>query len=92
MNPATEASSAPSADASLSLAQLENGASATVERFVGASDVILQRLVEMGIAVGSSVRVVRRAPLGGPLEVEVGSFHLALRRSEAERVLVRRVD
>ena len=41
------------------------------------------RLMEMGLLLGTEVRFVRRAPLGGPLELEVRGFHLSLRQSEA---------
>jgi ferrous iron transport protein A len=41
------------------------------------------RLMELGLLPGTEVRFVRRAPLGGPLEVEVRGFHLSLRQSEA---------
>lgn len=46
------------------------------------------RLMEMGILEGTVVRVVRRAPLGDPLEVEVRGFHLSLRATEAGRIEV----
>jgi len=47
-----------------------------------------QRLLEMGLVDGSEVRVVRTAPLGDPLEVEVLGYQLTLRRSEAAAILV----
>lgn len=49
------------------------------------------RLLEMGLLVGTTVEVVRFAPLGDPLELKVRGYHLSLRRHEAERILVRRV-
>jgi len=52
------------------------------------SGTIHQRLCEIGLVPGVDVRLVRSAPLGDPLEVEVGRFHLALRRAEARRVFV----
>jgi ferrous iron transport protein A len=47
-----------------------------------------QRLLEMGLVDGSDVRVVRAAPLGDPIEVEVLGYALTLRRSEAAAILV----
>jgi len=47
-----------------------------------------QRLLEMGLVDGSEVRVVRTAPLGDPIEVEVLGYALTLRRSEAAAILV----
>lgn len=46
------------------------------------------RLMEMGLLPGTQIRFVRRAPLGGPLEVEMRGFHLSLRAKEAERIRV----
>ena len=42
-----------------------------------------QRLMEMGLLPGTSVRVVRLAPLGDPIDLEIRGYHLSLRKSEA---------
>ena len=47
-----------------------------------------QRLMEMGLIEGSEVKVLRVAPLGDPIEVEVQHYQLSLRKAEAERVEV----
>lgn len=44
---------------------------------------VARRLMEMGFVPGTTVRLVRTAPLGDPIEVEVGAVHLTLRRAEA---------
>ena len=46
------------------------------------------RLMEMGIVPGASVRVVKSAPLGDPIQVMVRDYHLALRREEASSIHV----
>ncbi len=46
------------------------------------------RLAEMGFTHGAPVCVVRSAPLGDPLEVEVRGYRLCLRRAEAAEILV----
>ncbi len=46
------------------------------------------RLMEMGIVPGAPVRVLRTAPLGDPIQVCVRNYHLALRRVEAQTVMV----
>lgn len=48
----------------------------------------VQRLLDMGLTRGSTVEVVRRAPLGDPLEVRLRGFRLTLRRAEAEQITV----
>lgn len=42
------------------------------------------RLLEMGITPGIEVEVVRRAPLGFPIEIKVRGYLLSLRESEAK--------
>jgi ferrous iron transport protein A len=46
------------------------------------------RLMEMGLLVGTPVELVRFAPLGDPVEIKVRGYHLTLRKSEAEQILV----
>jgi ferrous iron transport protein A len=48
-----------------------------------------RRLLEMGFVSGTALRVVRLAPFGDPMQVELRGYHLSLRRSEARSVLVR---
>lgn len=42
-----------------------------------------QRLREMGVIEGTVVTVIRVAPLGDPMEIEVMGYFLSLRKSEA---------
>lgn len=44
------------------------------------------RLLEMGFVPGTSVEVVRFAPLGDPIEVRVRGYHLSVRRVEARGI------
>ena len=47
-----------------------------------------RRLMELGLLPGTSVRVVRRAEIGGVLELEVRRARLTVRTSEASLVFV----
>ena len=49
---------------------------------------VSRRLMEMGVVPGAPVCLIKAAPLGDPLEVRVRGYHLALRRSEAQTILV----
>ncbi len=49
---------------------------------------ITRRLTELGLAPGRQVVYLRNAPLRDPLEVQIGSTFLSLRRSEASMVAV----
>jgi len=69
------------------LSELNVGSSAHVREFnlTGTSGL---RLREMGLLVGSVLTLVRAAPMGDPLEIKVRGYHLSLRKSEAEHILV----
>ena len=47
---------------------------------------VKRRLVDMGLVAGTSVKVLKYAPLGDPIELKVKGFNLSLRRSEAALV------
>ncbi len=49
---------------------------------------VARRLMELGILPGTEVEMVRRAPLGDPLEITVRGIHLSLRKSEAKHIEV----
>ena len=73
--------------APIKLSDLAIGASAVVREFPKSGTAFL-RLREMGLLAGTSLTLVRAAPMGDPLEIKVRGYHLTLRRSEAEHVLV----
>jgi ferrous iron transport protein A len=50
------------------------------------------RLMEMGLLVGTSVELVRFAPLGDPVEIKVRGYHLTLRKHEADQIWVSAVE
>jgi len=70
------------------LAALAPGGEAEVLS-VDASDPVGRRLVALGLAAGTRVRVLRRAPLGDPTLYELRGFQLSLRQSEALRVRIK---
>lgn len=41
------------------------------------------RLMEMGLIEGAELQLVRRAPLGDPVQIRLGDYDLSLRNSEA---------
>ena len=70
------------------LDQLEIGEEAQVVSITDSSP-ISKRLMEMGVVPGVSVKVIKTAPFGSPLEIKVKGYHLALRKSEAETIQVK---
>ena len=49
---------------------------------------VRRRLLEMGLCPGVTLEVLRRAPLGDPLEVRVRGYLLSLRLDQATQVTV----
>lgn len=71
----------------LKLSVLSIGIPAVVRDFPKQGSAFL-RLREMGLLPGTPVTLVRTAPLGDPLEIKLRGYHLTLRKSEAEHILV----
>jgi ferrous iron transport protein A len=71
------------------LGELPRGARAVVDT-VGGERPFRRRLMEMGLTPGTAISLVNVAPLGDPLEIELRSGRLSIRRHEAAMVLVRR--
>ncbi len=76
-------------DGLLTLDELKVGEEARIVKILG-NGAFKQRLLEMGFVPGTKVKVVRYAPLEDPVEYEVKGYRVALRREEAERVVVER--
>ncbi len=55
---------------------------------VGGTGEIRRRLLDMGVVAGAEVEVERVAPLGDPIQIKVKGYDLALRKGEAEKILV----
>jgi len=70
------------------LTSLAVGAAATVAEIKVPAE-RRSRLLEMGLIVGTTVELVRFAPLGDPVEIKVRGYNLTLRKQEAEQILVR---
>ena len=49
---------------------------------------VTRRLMEMGVIPGVSVRRVKSAPFGDPIEVRLLGYSLAIRKTEAEAIEV----
>ena len=71
----------------ITLADMKVGEKGVVEALEGHGN-IQHRLVDMGVVKGSHISVVKKAPLGDPIEVNVKGCALALRMNEAAMITV----
>ena len=74
----------------VTLKSLSNGYSGVVER-IGLTGATKRRLIEMGITPGTRVDVLKRAPLGDPMEILLRGYTLTIRGADAENILVSEV-
>lgn len=68
------------------LSDLAAGDGGVIRDIPAGHDEHITRLREMGLVPGTRIRVVRRAPLGDPIEISVRGSRLAMRRSEARHI------
>ncbi len=75
----------------MTLDQVHDGVPFVIDA-LSARGEIRKRLVDMGFTSGAQGTVLRRAPLGGPIELRIGRTCLALRINEARDILVATPD
>ncbi|MCX7800753.1 MAG: FeoA domain-containing protein [Fimbriimonadales bacterium] len=51
-----------------------------------------RRFQEMGLTVGTVFRVLKVAPLGDPIEIELRGFRLVMRKGEARFVRIQALE
>jgi Fe2+ transport system protein FeoA len=74
-------------DSEMALSDCREGDRIVIRRLQGHGP-LRRRLLEMGLNPGTTIRVVKYAPLRDPLECELKGYHIALRVSEAGAVMV----
>lgn len=73
------------------LSELQPGDQAIITRFgteLKAQPAYRQKLLAMGLTPKTPIHVIRKAPLGDPIEIQVRNYFLSLRRHEAVHILV----
>ena len=71
----------------LTLANLKLGTVAKIIKFEPQKESAI-RLLELGIIEGESVQIIREAPFGDPIEIEIMNYRLCLRKKDAESIYV----
>ena len=75
----------------MTLKELAIGKSAVI-RTVGASGALRQHFLDMGMIPGAEITVVKFAPMGDPMELQVHGYELTLRLAEAEQIEVEEIS
>ena len=74
----------------LTLASLEIAQEAIIDS-VGGEGALRRHFFDMGLTPGAEITLVKRAPMGDPIEVEIRGYELTLRLADAEKIEVREV-
>lgn len=75
----------------MTLKELETGKSAVICT-VGGKGALRQHFLDMGMIPGAEVTVVKLAPMGDPMELQVHGYELTLRLAEADQIEIAPID
>ncbi len=75
----------------LTMDQLNPGEQVVIKSFIG-KPTGLDNLFEMGLLEGTTVKFVKNAPLGDPIEISFRGYHLSIRKSIAKLIIVEKVS
>lgn len=67
------------------LKELRIGESGKITR-MKTSGALRQRFMDMGITKGTEVKVIKIAPLGDPIEIEIRGYNLSVRKEDADKI------
>ncbi|MBQ8239070.1 MAG: ferrous iron transport protein B [Oscillospiraceae bacterium] len=71
----------------MTLKEIAVGQSAVIRK-VGGEGALRQHFLDMGVIPGAEVTVVKLAPMGDPMELEIHGYELTLRLADADRIEV----
>ena len=71
----------------MTLKDLEIGESARIKT-VGGNGALRQHFLDMGVIPGAETTVVKFAPMGDPMELQIHGYELTLRLAEARQIEV----
>lgn len=75
----------------LKLSELKTGESAVIQN-VGGQGELRQHFLDMGIIPGAEVTLVKFAPMGDPMELQIHGYELTLRLAEAEKIQIQKIS
>ena len=75
----------------MKIKDMEIGQTGQVLGYTGADRSYRHKLLRMGLVNGAKFTVIRKAPMGDPVEIAVAGFNLSLRKDEAEALKIEAV-
>lgn len=74
----------------MTLKELEIGKSAVIKN-VGGEGALRQHFLDMGMIPGAEVTVIKLAPMGDPMELQIHGYELTLRLAEAAQIEIEEI-
>ena len=71
----------------MTLKELKSGQEGKVIS-IGERGPLRRRIMDMGVTPGVVIKVIKVAPLGDPIEVNIRGYELSLRKAEAEQIQI----
>lgn len=73
---------------SVKIKDLKPGESAVITGYEAGCNYYRQKLLSMGLIKGTKIRLLKTAPLGDPVQLELRGFKLSLRKNEADILIL----
>ena len=75
----------------MTLKELKIGESAVIKT-VGGEGALRQHFLDMGVIPGAETTVVKFAPMGDPMELQIHGYELTLRLDDADKIEIERIS
>ncbi len=75
----------------IKITDMKIGEQAEITGFEQKEKIYRKKLLSMGLTKGTKIKIIKFAPLGDPVKIELRGFNLSLRKAEAEILLLRRI-
>ena len=75
----------------MTLKELEIGKSAVIKT-VGGEGALRQHFLDMGVIPGAEVTVIKFAPMGDPMELQIHGYELTLRLADADQITIEQIS
>ena len=75
----------------MTLKELEIGKNAVIKT-VGGEGALRQHFLDMGVIPGAEVTVIKFAPMGDPMELQIHGYELTLRLADADQITIEQIS
>lgn len=72
----------------MKLKEMDIGINCRIVGFIAKDRHYRQKLLRMGLVKGETFSIIRKAPMGDPIEIKIKGYSLTLRKDEADALEV----